>query len=48
MPSLEEAISRDAELARLVREGFLAGRRAALRAVLERRTIGAAAEKAIA
>ena len=36
MPSLVEAMSRDAELARLVREGFLAGRRAALRAVLER------------
>jgi AcrR family transcriptional regulator len=36
MPSLVEAMSRDAELARLVRERFLAGRRAALRAVLER------------
>jgi AcrR family transcriptional regulator len=36
MPSLVEAMSRDAELSRLVREGFLAGRRAALRAVLER------------
>ena len=36
MPSLVEAMSRDAELARLVREGFLAKRRAALRAVLER------------
>ena len=36
MPSLVEAMSRDAELAWLVREGFLAGRRAALRAVLER------------
>ena len=36
MPSLVEAMSRDAELARLVREGFLAGRRAALLAVLER------------
>ena len=36
MPSLVEAMSRDAELARLVREGFLARRRAALRAVLER------------
>ena len=36
MPSLVEAMSRDAELARLVRKGFLARRRAALRAVLER------------
>jgi AcrR family transcriptional regulator len=36
MPSLVEAMSRDAELARLVREGFLARRRAALRVVLER------------
>jgi AcrR family transcriptional regulator len=36
MPSLIEAMSRDAELARLVREGFLARRRAALRVVLER------------
>ncbi len=36
MPSLVEAMSRDAELARLVREGFLARRRAALRTVLER------------
>lgn len=36
MPSLVEAMSRDAELARLVRDEFLAGRRAALRAVLER------------
>jgi AcrR family transcriptional regulator len=36
MPSLIEAMSRDAELARLVREGFLAQRRAALRAVLGR------------
>jgi AcrR family transcriptional regulator len=36
MPSLVEAMSRDVELARLVREGFLAQRRAALRAVLER------------
>jgi AcrR family transcriptional regulator len=36
MPSLVEAMSRDAELARLVREGFLAPRRAALRAVLDR------------
>jgi AcrR family transcriptional regulator len=36
MPSLVEAMSRDAGLARLVREGFLASRRAALRAVLER------------
>jgi AcrR family transcriptional regulator len=36
MPSLVDAMSRDAELARLVRDGFLTGRRAALRAVLER------------
>jgi AcrR family transcriptional regulator len=36
MPSLVDAMSRDAELARAVREGFLAGRRDALRAVLER------------
>lgn len=36
MPSLVEAMSRDAELARLVREGFLARRRAALRTVLDR------------
>jgi AcrR family transcriptional regulator len=36
MPSLVEAMSRDAELARLVREGFLARRRGALRAVLDR------------
>jgi AcrR family transcriptional regulator len=36
MPSLVEAMKRDAELARLVREGFLARRRAALGAVLER------------
>ena len=36
MPSLVDAMSRDAELARSVREGFLAGRRAAVRAVLER------------
>ena len=36
MPSLVEAMSRDAELARLVREKFLARRRAALRKVLER------------
>jgi AcrR family transcriptional regulator len=36
MPSLVDAMSRDVELARLVREGFLAPRRAALRAVLER------------
>jgi AcrR family transcriptional regulator len=36
MPSLVEAMSRDAELARSVREGFLAARRAALRVVLER------------
>ena len=36
MPSLVDAMSRDVELARSVREGFLAGRRAALGAVLER------------
>src|SRR5215216_112242 len=36
MPSLVDAMSRDVELARSVREGFLAERRAALRAVLER------------
>lgn len=36
MPSLVDAMSRDAALARTVREGFLAGRRAALAAVLER------------
>lgn len=36
MPSLVEAMSRDAELARLVREEFLARRRAALQEVLER------------
>jgi AcrR family transcriptional regulator len=36
MPSLVEAMSRDAALARTVREGFLASRRAALAAVLER------------
>jgi AcrR family transcriptional regulator len=36
MPSLVEAMSRDAALARLVREGFLSRRRAALRAVLDR------------
>jgi AcrR family transcriptional regulator len=36
MPSLVDAISRDADLARTFREGFLAGRRAALRAVLAR------------
>jgi AcrR family transcriptional regulator len=36
MPSLVDAMSRDAALARTVREGFLAGRRAALGAVLER------------
>lgn len=36
MPSLVEAMSRDSELARLVREGFLARRRAALRVVLDR------------
>jgi AcrR family transcriptional regulator len=36
MPGLVDAMSRDAELAHSVREGFLAGRRAAVRAVLER------------
>ena len=36
MPSLIDAMHRNAELTRLVREGFLAGRRAALCAVLER------------
>jgi AcrR family transcriptional regulator len=36
MPSLVDAMSRDVELARAVREGFLAGRRAALHAVLAR------------
>jgi AcrR family transcriptional regulator len=36
MPSLVEAMRRDSELARLVREGFLARRRVALRAVLDR------------
>ena len=36
MPGLVAAMSRDAELARLVRERFLTGRRAALQAVLER------------
>jgi AcrR family transcriptional regulator len=36
MPGLVDAMSRDPELARCVREGFLAGRRAALRGVLER------------
>jgi AcrR family transcriptional regulator len=36
MPSLVEAMSRDRELAHAVREGFLAGRRSALQAVLER------------
>jgi AcrR family transcriptional regulator len=36
MPSLVEAMSRDADLARLIRDGYLARRRAALRAVLER------------
>ena len=36
MPSLVEAMSRDRELAHAVREGFLAGRRTALQAVLER------------
>ena len=36
MPSLVEAMSRDRELAHAIREGFLAGRRSALRAVLAR------------
>ena len=36
MPSLVDAMSRDPELARAVREGFLAERRAALREVVER------------
>ena len=36
MPSLVEAMHRDAQLRRMVRERFLAGRRAALRTVLER------------
>jgi len=36
MPSLVEAMSRDAELARLVRDEFLVRRRAALQEVLER------------
>src|SRR5918994_6067367 len=36
MPGLVDAMNRDAELALTVREGFLARRRAALRAVLER------------
>ncbi len=36
MPGLVDAMSRDADLAREVREGFLAARRAALRVVLER------------
>jgi AcrR family transcriptional regulator len=36
MPGLVDAMSRDVELARWVREGFLAQRREALRAVLER------------
>jgi AcrR family transcriptional regulator len=36
MPSLVDAMSRDDELARAVREGFLAQRRAALSLVLER------------
>jgi AcrR family transcriptional regulator len=38
MPALVDAMSRDAQLARFVREGFLAERRAALRVVLERGT----------
>jgi AcrR family transcriptional regulator len=36
MPSLVDAMRRDPDLARTVREGFLARRRAALRSVLER------------
>jgi AcrR family transcriptional regulator len=36
MPSLVDAMSRDADLARAFREGFLASRRAALQAVLAR------------
>src|SRR5262249_7862302 len=36
MPGLVEAVSRDEELARAVREGFLRPRRAALAALLER------------
>jgi AcrR family transcriptional regulator len=36
MPSLVDAMSRDADLARTFREGFLASRRAALQAVLAR------------
>ena len=36
MPGLVDAMTRDPELARSVREGFLARRRAAVRAVLER------------
>ena len=36
MPGLVDAMSRDPELARTVREGVLAGRRAGLRSVLER------------
>ena len=36
MPALVDAMSRNPELARFVREGFLEERRAALRAVLER------------
>jgi AcrR family transcriptional regulator len=36
MPSLVDAMSRDAELARLIRDGYLARRREAFRAVLER------------
>ena len=36
MPSLVEAMHRDPELARAIRDDFLAGRRAALQAVLER------------
>ena len=36
MPSLVAAMNRDLELARAIREGFLAGRRAALGVVLER------------
>jgi AcrR family transcriptional regulator len=36
MPSLVDAMSRDGELAHLVRDGFLSRRRAALRTVLDR------------
>jgi AcrR family transcriptional regulator len=36
MPALVDAMARDAELARTIRDGYVAGRRDALRAVLER------------